>query len=305
MSTRRFKSEGLCIGSLCSAAVFRPISVKTALVLCRCSTVSSTFHADLASQACQAPTELTQILPSRQNFLSISCSQLGVPLDFCDTTKQGRSLNYQQVGSSTNLILRQSQQSQHAPASGLSGKECQGLHTQPRILAAFSPNTGRVLRSAFCVGSAFALCVLPAPSITDRPSSQRPSVCLPFNPAGYLLLRALPSVLPSNPSLPGFLLAGRQPCRTKTGNINRGQLPLADLSSGCISRLGHLSVCRVSHRRARLFRTCSPLPELTTHRTHASPNRLEVRRHPSPSTLLAVRPVLRHSDPRGPLREKS
>lgn len=160
-------------------------------------------------------------------------------------------------------------------------------------------------RSAFCVGSAFALCVLPAPSITDRPSSQRPSVCLPFNPAGYLLLRALSSVLPSNPSLPGFLLAGRQPCRTRTGNINRGQLPLADLSSGCISRLGHLSVRRVSHRQARLFRTCSPLPELTTHRTHASPNRLEVRRHPSPSTLLAVRPVLRHSDPRGPLREKS
>lgn len=271
-------------------------------MLCRCSAASSTFHADLASQAGQAPTELTQILPSQQIFLSISCSQLGVPLDFCDTTKQvsksklpaGRLL-YE----SNPRSLPPSQQSQHAPASGLSGKECQGLHTQPRILAAFSPNTGRVLRSAF------ALCVLPAPSITDRPSSQRPSVFPSTRPDTFCCAPAPRSSHQTHPPIPGFLLAGRQPCRARTRNINRGQLPLADLSSGCISRLGHLSVCRVSHRRARLFRTCSPLPELTTHRTHASPNRLEVRRHPSPSTLLAVRPVLRHSDPRGPLREKS
>lgn len=205
-STRRFKSEGLCVGSLCSAAVFRPISVKTALVLCRCSTVSSTFHADLASQACQAPTELTQILPSQQFFLSISCSQLGVPLDFCDTTKQRQSLNYRQVGSSTNLILRPSQQSQHAPASGLSGKECQGLHTQPRILAAFSPNTGRVLRSASILRlpSVFSP---PRPSPTDPAASDRLSVFPSTRPDTFCCAPSPRSSHQTHPSLGFFWLA--------------------------------------------------------------------------------------------------
>lgn len=161
-------------------------------------------------------------------------------------------------------------------------------------------------RSAFCVGSAFALCVLPAPSTTDRPSSQRPSVFHSTRPDIFCCAPAPRSSHQTHPSLGFFWLAVN---RVEPGQETSIGANCHSLTSRRVVSLVLGSwppVCRVSHRRARLFRTCSPLPELTTHRTHASPNRLEVRRHPShSSTLLAVRPVLRHSDLRGPLREKS
>lgn len=175
MLTRLFKPEGLCVVSL--SAVFRPISVKTALVLCRCSAASSTFHADLASQAGQAPTELTQILPSQQIFLSISCSQLGVPLDFCDTTKQVRSLNYRQVGSSTNRIRDPSlhpnrlstRQQAASPAKSAKGStlNLESLrHSRPTL-------------DAFCVLRLPSVFSPPRPSPTDPAASDRLSSLQP------------------------------------------------------------------------------------------------------------------------------
>lgn len=118
-------------------------------------------------------------------------------------------------------------------------------------------------------------------------------------------MRARFSVLPSNPSSLGFGLA--------INRVEPGQETSFGANCHSLTSVG-LYLC--IRRAALLLATClsrlpptnpfvsdvQPLPELTTHRTHASPNRLEVRRHPSPSTPRGL-PSSPNSNLRGPLRE--
>lgn len=171
-STRLFKHlGGLCAESLCC-----PISVKTALVLCRCSAAQVPLERLLPGMPGTPGTHTTaSISPAERNFLSISCSQFGVRLDVCNTSKLEVQIRSAPPNESNPRSLPPSQESQHAPASGLSGKAC----PLPRAPHSTSNPCGILAqhwtRSAFCVLRSFCVCLLCSPRPVHHRPTQRPS----------------------------------------------------------------------------------------------------------------------------------